>query len=141
MDSNQKEQSLRTPLGAARGLGSAKDGTHHWIMMRVTSVALVPLCLYFVFQAQYYLPEPGLYTSLIVQLADPLTSVLMVLFILCGFYHACLGVQTIIEDYVHCACMRTGLLLANKIGFFALGVVSIYALLYISFALYGGGNL
>jgi succinate dehydrogenase / fumarate reductase membrane anchor subunit len=136
--SAHKQETIRTPLGRARGLGSAKDGTHHWIMMRVTSILLLPLSVYFLFQLRYFLPEPRLYTNLIVQLADPVTALALVLFILSGFYHACLGVQTIIEDYVHGEGMKIFLLFLNKIAFFVLGTAGIFAVAYITFALYGG---
>lgn len=137
MTAHQKE-TIRTPLGRARGLGSAKDGTHHWIMQRVTAALLLPLGVYFLFQAPYFLPEPKLYTNLIVQLADPVTAVAMILFIFSAFYHAALGVQVIIEDYVHGEGAKIALLLFNKLFFFVLGTAAIFAVVYITFALYGG---
>ena len=137
--SDKKQQSLRSPLGVARGLGSAKDGTHHWIMMRLTSILLLPLSIYFICNARYFLPPVDEYVNLITQISDPVMSLCLVLFILAGFYHAALGVQTIIEDYVHGEGVKITLLFLNKIGFFTLGVIAIYAVLYITFALYGQG--
>lgn len=137
MSASEKQSSIRSPLGRARGLGSAKDGTHHWIMTRLTSVLLLPLGLFFLYQAQYFLPQPKDYTSLIVQIADPLTALALVLFILTGFYHAALGVQAIIEDYVHSEGAKISLLFLNKISFFTLGVTAVFAVIYITFALYG----
>ncbi len=138
-DTKDKKSSIRSPLGKARGLGSARDGTHHWIMMRVTSVLLLPLSVYFICNAKYLLPVPSEYTSLITQIADPVMSMAMILFILVGFYHAALGVQTIIEDYVHSEGTKIVLLFLNKIAFFTCGLVAVYSVIYITFALYGQG--
>ena len=137
MSSAEKSSSIRSPLGRARGLGSAKDGTHHWIMTRLSGVLLLPLSVYFLFQIKYFLPEPKDYTSLIVQIADPVTALALVLFILTAFYHAALGVQVIIEDYVQSEGAKITLLFLNKITFFTLGVTAVFAVIYITFALYG----
>lgn len=90
--------SLQTPLARARGLGSAKDGTHHWWMQRLTAVALVPLSLWFI----YSLVCIGAmdYNAAIDWLQAPVTGVLMILFVFVLFYHAQLGLQVVIEDYV-----------------------------------------
>lgn len=90
--------SLQTPLARARGLGSAKDGTHHWWAQRLTAIALVPLSLWFI----YSLVCIGAmdYNAAIDWLQSPFTSVLMILFIFVLFYHAQLGLQVVIEDYV-----------------------------------------
>jgi len=90
---------LRTPLKRARGLGSAKDGTHHFIVQRITAVALVFLTIYVI----------GLVISLIggdhaavhAAVARPVNAVLLVAFLIATFWHAQLGMQVIIEDYVH----------------------------------------
>lgn len=137
----EKTETIRTPLGRARGLGSAKDGTHHWIMTRLSSILLLPLSLYLLWHAEYFLPEPGDYTSLIVQIADPVMSLALILFIATGFYHACLGVQVIIEDYVHKESARIFLLVFNKLFFFALGITALYAVIYTTFALYGAAAI
>jgi succinate dehydrogenase / fumarate reductase membrane anchor subunit len=129
------EKSIRTPLGRARGLGSAKDGTAHWWMQRVTSVMLIPLCLYILFHLHYFLPDPYSLPLLIAVLGDPVMSIALSLSILIGFYHAYLGVQVIIEDYVHQPAAKLACILFNAVFFFFAGFACLYSLFYIAFAL------
>jgi succinate dehydrogenase / fumarate reductase membrane anchor subunit len=88
----------RTPLAKARGLGSAKSGTGHWGMQRVTAAALIPLSFWFIlflqqlFQATY--PEMQQW------LASPVNLTLLLAWAFVGFYHAALGIQVVIEDYL-----------------------------------------
>src|SRR5690606_5979046 len=82
---------LRTPLGRVRGLGSAKEGSHHWWMQRVTAVALVPLTLWFV--ASLLCLAGADHAPAADWLASPLTAVLMLLLIVATFHHLQLGVQ------------------------------------------------
>ncbi|MBZ4039248.1 succinate dehydrogenase, hydrophobic membrane anchor protein [Novilysobacter selenitireducens] len=91
--------SLRHPLKTARGLGSAKDGTHHWILQRITAIALVFLSLYVVgFVA--WLAGSG-YGAVREAVAHPANALLLIAFLVAAFWHAKLGMQVIIEDYVH----------------------------------------
>lgn len=123
--------SLKTPLGAARGLGSAKNGTHHWIMQRITAVALVPLTLWFVFSA-LALSDAG-YAEAAGWLADPLNAVLMLLLIVATFHHLQLGLQVVIEDYIHGEAAKIVALLAVKFAAFALGTAGAFAVLKVAF--------
>ncbi len=92
-------QRLRHPLKTARGLGSAKDGTHHWILQRITAIALVFLSLYLVgFVA--WLAGSG-YGAVREAVAHPAHASLLIAFLVAAFWHAKLGMQVIIEDYVH----------------------------------------
>jgi succinate dehydrogenase / fumarate reductase, membrane anchor subunit len=131
--SNNKD-SIRTPLGHARGLGSSKEGTHHWWMQRVSSVALVPLSLYWL----TCLPEmtTGTYAHFISWVGSPAVSILAILFIITSFYHAALGLQVIIEDYITGEGMKLSLLMLNKFTFIALAASCIFAILHISFSLH-----
>src|SRR5512147_1791179 len=91
--------SFRTPIGRARGLGSAKDGTAHWWAQRLTALALVPLVLWFVISI---LRLVGAGRAAVVDWLDsPVSAGLMILLIIATFHHAQLGVQVVIEDYVH----------------------------------------
>ena len=102
--------SLSTPLAKARGLGSAKSGTHHWIAQRLTAIALIPLSIWFVFSL-VCMTELN-YQTAIEWIQSPLSAVFLLLFIIAMFHHAQLGVQVVIEDYIDCKVMKiTGLVL------------------------------
>jgi succinate dehydrogenase / fumarate reductase, membrane anchor subunit len=96
---SHSEKRLVGLLGRARGLGSAKQGVQHWRAQRVSSVALVPLTLWFVFSAIHLngADQAGVHDWL----RRPASAILMSLFIVATFYHLALGVQVVIEDYVH----------------------------------------
>jgi succinate dehydrogenase / fumarate reductase, membrane anchor subunit len=123
---------IQTPLGRAKGLGSAKDGTHHWIVQRVTAIALIPLSLWFIFMMACFAKEGFVYADLIAWVVNPINATGLVLFAIAMFYHSALGVQVIIEDYVHQGFLKYSALLLNQIGFFALTVFSIIAILKIA---------
>lgn len=100
----------RTPLKDVRGLGSAKDGTHHFIVQRLTAIALVVLAcwfLYFVIDLMH-----ADYLTATDAVAKPWNATLLVAFLVAMFWHAQLGVQVVIEDYVH----SHGLALAAQIA-------------------------
>ncbi len=91
--------SLKTPLGQVRGLGSAKEGVQHWWIQRVTAVALVPLGLWFVISIIFM--AGASHADMVEWLSSPFTAAIAVLVIVATFWHAMLGVQVVIEDYVH----------------------------------------
>ena len=105
--------SLKSPIGRARGLGSAKDGLHHWWMQRVTAVALIPLTLWFV-ASLISLAGAG-YAETVAWLGSPVVAVLMIALIIATFYHAALGLQVVIEDYVHHEGVKLVTLLGVKL--------------------------
>jgi succinate dehydrogenase / fumarate reductase membrane anchor subunit len=123
--------SLKTPLGAARGLGSAKSGAHHWIVQRITAIALVPLTIWFVFAAIGL--AGGGYAEAQAWLASPINAVLMILLSIATFHHMQLGLQVVIEDYVHAEGVKIAALLAVKLGAFALGTAAVFAILKVAF--------
>lgn len=90
---------LRSPLGQVKGLGAAGEGIGHWWAQRVTAIALVPLTVWFV--ASVVAMAGADYAAMRAWIASPLVAVLMLLLIVATFYHAALGLQVIIEDYVH----------------------------------------
>ena len=102
---------LRTPLKTARGLGSAKDGTHHFVLQRITAVALIFLSLYVVWLILSLVGSD--YATVRASVAHPCHAVLLVAFIVATFWHAKLGLQVIIEDYVHTPWSATLLHLGN----------------------------
>lgn len=108
---NLSNNRLRTPLKNARGLGSAKDGTHHFVLQRITAVALVFLSIYAVGLVLSLVGDD--YATVRATVARPWNAVLLVAFAVSTFWHAKLGLQVIIEDYVHTPWSATVLHLAN----------------------------
>lgn len=99
MSVNPETKTLRDPIGRARGLGSAKDGVGHWWIQRVTSVALALLTPWFVWLAVTLAGADQMTARL--TLAQPLHATLMLAFVVSLFWHTKLGLQVVIEDYVH----------------------------------------
>jgi succinate dehydrogenase / fumarate reductase, membrane anchor subunit len=97
--------SLRSPLGTVLGLGAAKDGVQHWWLQRLTSVALVPLSIWF---AVSLLALPALdHAAVIAWMRQSWTALLLVLLVLTATWHSQLGVRVVVEDYLHSAGART----------------------------------
>ena len=103
---------MRSQLGRARGLGSAKSGLHHWIGQRLTAVALVPLTLWFVFSV--FSLEGANHAAMLNWMHSPLHLVLLLALIVATFHHMQLGLQTVIEDYIHGDSCRIAVLVAMK---------------------------
>jgi succinate dehydrogenase / fumarate reductase membrane anchor subunit len=124
-------KSYRSPLGRVRGLGAAHAGTQHWYLERVTSIALVPLTIWFVAAVIGLLGEP--HAAVLDWLSSPWSATLAVLFVAVSFYHAALGLQVVIEDYVHSELPKTALLLAVKFLCGLLGTAGVLSVLKIAF--------
>ena len=124
------KESMRSPLGLALGLGSAKNGVEHWQLQRVTAIALVPLTVWFA--ASLMARAGNDYAAFIAWLRMPFATILMVLLLITLFYHTALGLQVVIEDYVHSG-MKIPALLAMRFGCFGLAVAGILAILRIAF--------
>ena len=118
---------LRSPVGRAIGLGSAKEGVEHWWLQRVTAVALVPLTLWFVI-AVIRLSSADIDTVRD-WVGRPPPAILLVLLLIAAFWHASLGLQVVIEDYVHTDLAKLGLLIVVRLACFALAVAGIFAVL------------
>jgi succinate dehydrogenase / fumarate reductase membrane anchor subunit len=123
--------SMQTPLGRVRGLGSAKNGTHHWWMQRITAVALVPLTLWFVYSILSLLGAG--HAAAEAWLASPVNAVLMVLLIIATFHHLQLGLQVVIEDYIHGEGAKIAAIVIIKLASFALAVTGAFAVLKVAF--------
>lgn len=125
------ETRLRTPLGRAIGLGSAKEGVEHWWAQRVTAVALILLGLWL---AATLVAMAGADRAQVVAwLHAPLPAILAILLLIALFYHAALGLQVVIEDYANGEWLKVSSLVAMRLICFALAVAGIFAVLRIAF--------
>ena len=122
---------MRTSLSYARGLGSAGEGVTHWWAQRVTSATLVPLALWLGFS----LASLGDYSHATVTswLREPVTVVLLIAFLLIACHHMALGLRVVIEDYVHSAMLKVGLIVTVDFGSFLLALTGIIAALKVFF--------
>ncbi len=121
--------SLRTPLGRARGLGSAKEGTQHWWHQRLTALALLPLALWFVISL--IVLADATYEEVVDWLSSPVVAGLMLLLIFATFYHLKLGLQAVIEDYVHKEWRKVASLVAVTFGTVVLGLACALSVLWV----------
>ena len=122
---------MRTPLGRALGLGSAKEGVAHWWAQRVTAVALVPLALWFVAAIIAHL---GARREMVWQwFSSPVPAILMLLFLAAAFHHLALGLQVVIEDYVEPPFARICTIVVMKFVAYAFAVAGAFAVLRMAF--------
>jgi succinate dehydrogenase / fumarate reductase membrane anchor subunit len=126
---------ISSPLAKARGHGSAKTGTDHWWMIKVTSVLLIPLTLWFFVSLMNLIATGAAYADVILWLQKPYVTGLMIAFLIVNFYHAAIGGVEIIIDYVHHRfCQVCTIILYNTVCA-AAGLAGVIAVLYIAFRL------
>ena len=125
--------SLRSPIGRALGRGSAKSGVSHWWVQRLTAVALVPLTVWFAF-AVVHLPTSD-YEAVRAWVASGINPVLLLQLIGALAWHSALGVQVVLEDYVHAKGLKLAALLASTLLHALLAVAGVYAVLRIAFTM------
>jgi succinate dehydrogenase membrane anchor subunit len=123
-------RSFRSPLARAIGLGSAKKGSQHWWAVRVTAVALLPLTLWFV--ASIIALAGSDYVVFIAWLRTPLATSCMILLLVALFHHTALGLQVVVEDYVHSGA-KFAAVIAVRLGCYGLAVIGITVTLRIAF--------
>jgi succinate dehydrogenase / fumarate reductase membrane anchor subunit len=123
---------MRTPLGKVRGLGSAKSGTEHFWRVRTTSVALVPLMLFYIVFLIMYAGKP--YADVVGALANPFVATINVLTILASIVHMRLGMEEIIQDYIHSEVTKIVLMILNASFALGIGGLCLVAALKIAFA-------
>ena len=122
---------LRTPLSRARGLGSAKEGVHHFWAQRITAVALIPLVAWFAISL--IMMSGADYAVVRAWIGSPVVMVLLTLTIVIGLHHGQLGMQVVIEDYVHNDGMKLALIVLMRFIAVFFGLAAIVAILRIGF--------
>ena len=124
-------RSMQTPLGRVRGLGSAKEGVDHWWLQRLTAAAQVPLVLWFSISLASM--AGASHDEVVAWLSNPVVTVLTVLLVFSLYYHAKLGLQVVIEDYVSGEGRKLIALTLMKFGIIFAGSGSLLAVLKIAF--------
>jgi succinate dehydrogenase / fumarate reductase membrane anchor subunit len=123
---------MRSQLGQVRGLGAARSGTEHWWAERLTSIALVPLTLWFVLAAFHL---SGLPRAAVAHWAgNPINAALLVALVLVTFRHLLLGLQVVIEDYIHIERTRLLSLLALRGVVWLVALIGVLAALKLAFS-------
>ncbi|MBW4036570.1 MAG: succinate dehydrogenase, hydrophobic membrane anchor protein [Proteobacteria bacterium] len=122
---------MRSPLGRARGMGSAKSGLGHWWAQRLTALALLPLSLYFVLSV--FLLEGADQAAMLRYMAEPWNGVLFIALIAALFYHLQLGLQVVIEDYIHSEARRLTAVLAMRAAVTLFGLLALVSVLKLIF--------
>jgi succinate dehydrogenase membrane anchor subunit len=123
--------SLRSPLRRVLGLGAARSGVHHWWLQRLTSIALVPLSIWFVASL---LALPALdHATVVAWMGQTWTALLLIVFVLVAAWHSQLGVRVVVEDYVHGAGAKTLTLVLLGFAHVLLAAAGVFAVLKVSF--------
>ncbi len=118
---------IQTPLARVRYLGSAKEGSDHWWWQRLTAILLVPLALWFVASIWWVVVSGASYETFQDWLSGPVAAILMLLFVGALFYHLKLGLQVIIEDYVHYKPLKWALLISLNLSCLIGAVAALYS--------------
>lgn len=121
--------SLRTPLKIARRMGASKSGVHPWWLQRVTAIALLPLSIWFVFLIVDLVHAS--YPTVLGAIAQPVNAILLIVLSVSLFWHGALGLQVIIEDYVHARWLELTLQIALRFGAILCALACVLAVLSI----------
>ena len=122
--------SYRTPLGQARGLGSAKHGASHWVAEKVSAVSLVPLVVWMVFAVLQL--AAGDYGFAVHWIQSPLNATLVVLTLAISFWHMHAGLRVVVEDYIHKTLTKSALLLLNLFVCGLAGALAVFSILKVA---------
>jgi succinate dehydrogenase / fumarate reductase membrane anchor subunit len=122
---------MRTPLGKVRGLGSSREGTEHFWRQRLTAIANVPLTLFFI--GLIVSLNGADYDRVTAALGNPFVALVMLMLMMSALFHMRLGLQVVIEDYVHGELAKVTLLIMNSFFFVAVGIAMVFAILKLAF--------
>ena len=122
---------LRTPLSQVRGLGSARDGTQHFIWQRFSAMALIPLTLWFVASLIFFMLKAS-HANLVIWIKTSVHAELLILFLLFWFYHAYIGLHEVVVDYVHNQVIKVTTLVLMQLFIMMMTVISVLAILRIT---------
>lgn len=120
---------FRSDFSKAKNLGSAKSGSHHWLMQRITAVILSFSVLWVFCLSMKFADAPM--SQIVIELQKPCNIIALIIFSLAGFYHGALGMQVVIEDYVSSICIRNFLIILVKLFSFVTIIASIASLIYL----------
>ena len=122
--------SYRTPLGRARGLGSAKHGALHWVSERVAAIALIPLVVWLIYGVIRL--AAGDYGFAVEWVKDPINATLVTLTLVVSFWHMHAGMRVVVEDYIHKALGKSVLLLLNLFVCTLAGALAVFSILKVA---------
>jgi succinate dehydrogenase / fumarate reductase membrane anchor subunit len=122
---------MRTPMARVRGLGAAREGTGHWWTQRLLSLALIPLTVWFA--ASVISLAGATHQEVVAWIGNPVVAGLLILLIVTSFYHGLLGVQAVVEDYVHHEVAKFTALILLKGLAVVLGLTGVLSVLTILF--------
>lgn len=123
----------KSPLKRARETGAAKSGTHHWWLIKVTAVALIPLTLWFFFSLLHIVTQGGGYEEALAWVQFPLNGFLLSVLLGVNFYHAAIAGQEVIVDYVPNHRIQIPAALLYRLVCYGFGLLSVFSVLYICF--------
>lgn len=125
-----KEFGFKTPMARAKNLGSAHAGAHHWIAQRVTAILLLPLTFWLCWSIVGLVHAD--HAAFVFWLARPWNAILMIVTVITMFYHAALGCQVVIEDYIHSQAFMIAKLISMRVVLFITCVACIFAILKVA---------
>ena len=129
-DISPKSASMRTPLGKVRSLGSARSGTSDFFRQRITAIGMILLIVPAIVIIMKILGSNQATSSQI--LGNPLVAVIMILFIIASVWHMKIGMQVVLEDYIHDEKLKLALVIGNHFFCWSVGLASIYAIVKLS---------
>ena len=121
---------LRSPLAKAKGLGASGDASHHFWVQRISALAMITLVIWICLSIAF-LPEAS-YATVVAWLQKPINGIFTLLFVILSLYHAQLGLQVVIEDYVSCHAKRLIGILFIKFLSYLLMAAGVYAVIKIT---------